>query len=226
MRKIRTSDEMIAIDLMRQFLSENTNYVLIDDENITDSPDWVFHLNNTRRIGAELRHLSIERVMKWCNSKRKLEKEKFYEIIIPNEPHFWLKKAIEDKNEKVDEYKSSSQSDEIWLILHTDLSGAAFPFFECNDETIRLLIQAAGSINSNFSRIYFIYKGQNPFELWREGDPKTNFPEIDLLNGKYPTMVNLTCEFVVGKQNISLNYVPENIVEKIILQPLDKRYYF
>jgi len=220
MREARRQDEQIAINMVERRLTDQGNEV-IEDTSITDNPDWVFSLNG-RRIAAECRCINLEAIMEWGNSRISLVHNKCYEIIIPNEPHFWLFRAVKDKESKVKKYKSNSGSEEVWLIAHSELPGG-LPFFECDEATLQLLKQAASAIESSFDCIWFVHSECGAHKLWCTGEPKSSFPSLELSKG-YPTITNKKGIGTLTKDGFTFDVGPENTIESIILQPLDKRY--
>lgn len=220
MRSIRKLDEVAAISAVSRVLKESGAQV-VDDPAFTDKPDWVFELDGVR-VAAECICINLEKLMEWNNSRRRLQQEKCYEIIFPVEPHLWIKKAIEAKVDKVAEYTLRSKSKEAWLIAHSDLD-QGLPLFECNENMLRTMRDAAASLNSKFERIWFIHREFGAHQIWRKGEPVVPFPEIDLTNG-YPISNQKQLLATITKDGLNVSVGPENTIESIRLQPLDKRY--
>lgn len=154
MRTNRTRDEQHAISTVSKTL-EACGHRLATDETITDKPDWVFSLDGVR-IGAECTCINLEKLMKWSNSNRNLKQGKCYKIVFPYEPHFWIRKAVEEKEGRIQSYIQNSQADELWLLLHSDLA-VPVALYECNDEMLNLMSLAASAIKSAFDQIWFIH---------------------------------------------------------------------
>ncbi len=219
MRKTRTKNEQLAIDAVKSVLKENL-FSVIDDLDVVDKPDWVFAIDG-KKIAADCCHLSMERAMSWSKTIKRLKHGKAYEIIIPNEPHIWLRQTIENKQKRIKEYTDRSGAQEVWLIVHSDL--LEFPFFEFDSVTIDLLKRSAASMDSSFSKIWFVYKGEKAFSLWEKGHPKIDFPELDLNNG-YPIITKIQARDTLTQRGLTFDAGRRNIVETVRLQPLDKRY--
>jgi hypothetical protein len=221
MRPQRTREEQISINLVASYL-RNDGYEVIEDFSVHDNPDWVFWLNG-KRVAAECRMVSLEKLMKWNNSKRTLSPEKNYKITFPIEPHLWIKKAIEEKEVKIPQYLKNSDADEAWLIIHSDFT-PGMALYECHDWMLEFMKLAAGAKVSEFKCVWFVHPEVGAHRLWDATEPRTGFPSLDLSNGNYPTQ---TCMKLIGtlkSEDFLVSVGPENTVEHITLQPLDKRY--
>lgn len=220
MRVNRTQDEQYAISMVSSKLKA-CGHSLTTDETITDKPDWVFDLNGVC-IGAECTCVNLERLMKWSNSTRNLNQGKCYKIIFPNEPHFWIKKAVEEKEQKIQSYSKNSHADEIWLLLHSDLA-SPIALYECNDNMLKLMSLAAAAINSAFDQIWFVHNENGARKLWSKGDAVVPFPELKL-DRNYPTLRVRQGIATLTKNGGAFSVGNENIEETIVIQPLDTRY--
>lgn len=221
MRTTRTNSEIAAISSV-SFTLTSSGAVIKTEDSITDKPDWVFQLDDIR-IGAECTCINLEKLMKWNGSQKQLVPEKFYEITFPNEPHFWIKRAIEDKNSKIPDYIKRSSAHEVWLITHAEF-GSGLALYECDASMIKLMKQAAAAVSSDFDRIWFVHPETGCHELWRKGDQTIAFPELAIAGSLYPTC---TIKHAIGtftKKGLTISAGPENTIEKILLQPLDTRY--
>jgi hypothetical protein len=220
MRAARTPDEQDAIDAVTNLLRRRGNPVE-EDPTFTDRPDWVFSLCGTR-IGAECRCINLQALMKWGNDTARLIPCRCYEIIIPFEPHLWLQRAILDKESRAQEYRANSDADQLWLVAHSELR-TSLPFFPCNDMILSLLRQAAAAIESSFDCVWFVHPDCGAVELWARGTPRGEFPSLDITD-VYPTIRNRQGLATLTKDGGSFNVGPDNVIQKIVLQPLDSRY--
>ena len=220
MRNQRKPEEQIAINLVSAALREAGNEV-IEDTNFCDKPDWVFSING-KRVAAECRLISIEKLMEWSNCKRKMLPDKNYKITFPLEPHIWIKKAIEDKEGKISEYLNNSSSEEAWLITHSDFK-AGISLYECNDWMLNLMKSAAAAVTSEFRSIWFVHPEAGANRLWDISEPRIDFPSLDVSEGYYPTASYMMLIGTLTNSDWLASIGAEN-TEVITLQPLDKRY--
>jgi hypothetical protein len=221
MRNQRTREEIAVINLVSETLRQ-AGHEVIEDTNFHDKPDWVFSLNG-KRVAAECRLISLQELMKWSNSKRTMIPEKNYKIIFPIEPHLWIKKAIEDKKDKIPEYLKNSSAEEVWLITHADFT-AGLTLYECSIWMLDVMRSAAASIISEFSSIWFVHPESGANELWDAGEPRADFSLLDSLTKDCPVASYSTLIGTLRNEDWSVTVGPENTIETITLQPLDKRY--
>jgi len=204
---------------MKSSLASTGNDVL-DDDSVQDRPDWVFQLNG-ERIGAECTCINLQQLMKWSRKKSWYELGKHYEVQFGNEPHLWVKKAIESKNPSVSTYKQRAKAESIWLLLHTEFT--PFTLFACTKPMLALMRAVASAIQSDFEAVWLVHAESDPHCLWKSGDPRSVFPELAMTDS-YPTLrvrqgiAKLTAE---GGE-ISLGF--HNTAETLVIQPLDTRY--
>ena len=153
MRPNRSPDEHSAIEAVR-FALHAEGHVTADDGSFTDRPDWVFRLDDAR-VGAECTCINLEQLMAWQGRKAARIVGKHYEVRFANEPHLWVKKALEAKNSKVKEYVRRANCSAVWLILHSEFS--PFPLFACSPEMLALMRAAAASVHSDFEAVWFVH---------------------------------------------------------------------
>lgn len=220
-RPARTTHEMFAIESLRGLL-ENKGYDLTDDHSITDAPDWSFSLNN-EKIACECSLLSLEKVMRWSHKKRVFERDKIYQIKIPNEPHLWLAQILAKKSPKVPRYKASSNSTKAWLVVHTE-APPMYPLFKGNESTRKMLAFAASNLEHNFDQIWLVHSESGASRVWKSGDEKIHDPGLDLSHG-YPQYVVRFIGLTIkkSKENI-IDLATSPVAESIQLQPLDTRF--
>lgn len=219
MRSHRTAEEIEAISRMKSALASTGNDVR-DDDSVQDRPDWVFQLNG-ERVGAECTCINLQQLMKWSRQTSRYQLGKYYEVRFGNEPHLWVKKAIESKNPSVSTYKLRAKAESIWLLLHTEFT--AFAFFACAEPMLTLMRAAASAIQSDFEAVWLVHAESGPQCLWKSGDPRCAFPELAVTDS-YPTLrvrqgiAKLTAEG--GEFSLGLH----NAAETLVIQPLDTRY--
>jgi len=220
MRANRTKDEQCAINMVSREL-EARDGRLTTDKAIKDKPDWVFDFNKVR-VGAECVCINLEKLMKWSNSTQSLKFGRCYEVIFPNEPHLWVKKAIEEKEKKIESYIENSKADKIWLLLHSDLA-SPMALYECSDEMLKIMSLAASAINSRFDQIWFVHNERGAKKLWSKGDAVVPFPEL-IIDKEYPILKMKQGISRITKDGGVFSVCVENIEETIVIQPFDKRY--
>ena len=150
MRKVRTEDEKFAIAHLKAFLERKSP--IEDDDTITDKPDWVFSFNK-QKIAVECSLLGVKSIFEWLNYKGRIS-EKNYKLTYYFEPHLWIQKILEKKAGLALDYKKRANSDQVWLLIHTEKE---FPFFDMNASALWLM-QSNDQLNkSNFDEIWFCH---------------------------------------------------------------------
>ena len=220
MRNKRTNAEEWAIRLMTEELSR-LGHLVVSDNSITDKPDWAFSLDG-KKVAADCRNINPERLMRWSNTTSEVRTSNTYDnAVFPLEPHLWVQKSVEEKEEKIGVYLSEAKASEAWLILHSCVD-EPYEWFDCNEDLLRTMTQAARAIQPTFDQIWYVHTdNQNTvYRIWKKGDPKEAFPEV-LKNGRYPY-------FRVSKVNtVWLNDEPLSITEaeeELVVPPIDSRY--
>lgn len=221
MRNQRTREEQIVINLVSNVLLEEGNEV-VEDIRFHDKPDWVFSLNG-KRVAAECSLIGLEELMKWSNCKRKMIPEKIYKVTFPVEPHLWMKTVIERKERKVPDYIKNSDSEEAWLITHSDFK-VGLSLYECTSWMLELMKSAAAATATKFSSVWFVHPETGASKLWDIGEPKVDFPSLDLSSGSYPTETYMTLIGTLTNADWIVSVGIENTIEHITLPILDKRY--
>jgi len=221
MRPQRTLEEKIVINLVSETLRKE-GHDIIEDTDFHDKPDWVFSLNG-KKVAAECRHIGLEELMKWSNSKRTMIPEKNYKVIFPVEPHLWIKEAIKDKKDKVPEYLKNSNAEEAWLITHADFT-AGVSLYECSSWMLDVMKSAASANISEFSSIWFVHPESGAHKLWDVGEPRTDLSLLDDVTKDCPVASYSTFIGTLTNEGLSVSVGAENTVETIPLPPLDTRY--
>lgn len=233
MRAFWKQSEEMAVDAFALALKSKGIQPLYDPQ-VTDSPDSVF-LVDKQRIAVECRYITPSNVLSLLG-KRILPIDQYFEIILPLEPHLWVKDAITKKNKNVPKYLVNGQATEAWLLLHSSsLHRLPIATNDCNSEVIKLLQFGAYMQSHDFTRIWFADIGNpdNPpaFEIYGPGYSKPNIDPDDYISKHLPSypLQRLVIGHVTlhGKENepkrIKAN-LNNDIAEQIFLQPLDKRY--
>lgn len=219
MRHRRSSDEAAAIEEVRSALSA-AGHMVIDDEAITDNPDWVFDIDGWR-VAAECTCINLPRLMEWAGYGKRRELGKHYEVRFANEPHLWVKRAIEAKDPKIGVYKERARCDAVWLVMHSDFS--AMPLFGCSPRMLGLMRAAAGAVIHRFETVWFVHPEAGAHRLWRQGDPKCEFSELEI-SGDYPTLYLRQGAVTLSPSDGEFSLGPHNAATRLLIQPLDLRF--
>lgn len=174
MRQERTPEESQAIHRLQTALV-SAGHIVVDDPSVIDRPDCAFELDG-QRIGAECTYINLKQLMEWSGTHG-WEDGKHYEVQFANEPHLWVRKAIEAKSGNVGTYKHRARSGEVWLILHSEF--APLPLFPCSPSDLALMRAAAAATPSEFDSVWYVHAEAGVNRLWRVGEPKETFPELD-----------------------------------------------
>ncbi|UBF27913.1 hypothetical protein K9N68_08450 [Kovacikia minuta CCNUW1] len=133
-----------------------------------------------------------------------------------------MKKAIEDKEGKVSEYLQNSNSEEAWLITHSDFK-VGISLYECSSWLLELMRSAAAATTTKFSNVWFVHPEAGANKLWDDSEPKINFPSLDVSSGYYPTASYMMLVGSFKDADWIASAGLENTIS-ITLQPLDTRY--
>ena len=219
MRDRRSPDEAAAIERMRCALT-SSGHVVSDDIEITDRPDWVFEFDG-RRVAAECTCVNLPQLMKWAGYRDRRYDGKHYEVRFAYEPHLWVKTAIESKSAKIGGYKHRAQCEEIWLVMHSEVT--ALPLFGCSSATLALMRAAAAATVSGFDAVWFVHAEAGANLLWQTGDPHCAFPELDVSRG-YPTLWTRQGVVTLKAGGGEFSLGPHNAAVSLTIQPLDRRF--
>jgi hypothetical protein len=116
MRLEQTPGEVLAIKALANYLSDRgTRPAYAID--IKDSPDALFYVDGVV-VAIECRYVASPELMQF-KGRRNLEADVAYEVVIPYEPHLWVKNAVEEKDKNIEKYVSNTAADEAWLLLHS-----------------------------------------------------------------------------------------------------------
>ena len=179
-RPTNTNEEKKAEKALLDYLQSIGILVSPIEREINDKPDLCFQADD-HRVGCECAQIPPSRIYKYLHSRfKQLEKEDqaVVRIIWPQEQHYWVKEAIESKNNKINAYKKICGADKLWLLIHS-------PMIK-NDETIRyerddimgLIKYAAKKTPHNFDEIYFYGPKSGITKIFPALDPKPQLQEI------------------------------------------------
>lgn len=214
---MRRPHEQLAINAVFQAL-KNEGLDPKEDTSITDNPDCVFEISK-KRISADCTNINLEALMKWSNSTRRLEKDKQYEIKFALEPHYWIRKSIEEKLLNIENYRKNGRSDEVWLITHALETPENF---DCTNTTIAIMIDAVRNINPPFHEVWFIHSKYPATRLWRTGDPVVpTFPRWDTSKREYPFEQIIQGKSTITSKGLNIKVLFGGAFEEIYLKPLD-----
>lgn len=217
---MRRLDDQKAINSVYGAL-KSQGKALIEEPAFDDNPDWVFELEG-RRIAADCTCINLEQIMKWSRSERRLEPGKQYEIKFAFEPHYWIAKAVEDKEPKIAQYKKNSGAEEVWLIAHSEFDGQ--PLYECKQPAIDIMRDAVRSLNTSFARVWFVHSEYGSAELWQAGDPITpSFPNW-IVNDEYPSYTVVQFRQTITKDGLNMTIQFGSTDERVVLQPINTQY--
>ncbi len=143
-----------------------------EDTCFTDKPDLVIENKCKNRIACEFSMVGLRELYKWKNDpKKQLDEDKLDSFIVPREPNIWLKKVIQNKNPKIEQYKKNSESSESWLIVHSVELSPYDVFKLDNKYDLPLLQDSANKTSHNFSRIYIVSANAGTVQVFPP-DPK------------------------------------------------------
>jgi hypothetical protein len=223
--------EKVALQLLSEALLER-GIPPIYCPDITDAPDALFLIGG-RGIAIECRYIAHSELLKHIGM-RSLVPDIAYEVVIPREPHLWVRDAIIAKNLNIDKYVDNTGAKEAWLLLHSSMTHAMLTGEE-GDELFRTLLALGTHLTPHkFTRIWFAEAGPNPLpaiEIFGPDIPKPSFDWDKYVEGFLPGYPHDTKWFstVVVKENedggkfVSVNLNDER-AKPIGLQPLDAKY--
>ncbi|NVJ66970.1 MAG: hypothetical protein HWE16_10810 [Gammaproteobacteria bacterium] len=186
MRKEHREDEAFAQKHLEMFLSHEKSCYKFDLSH-KDKPDLLFLKDNERRIGCELVTITVEKLMKWTNTKSKIQKDHVYKISIPYEPHMWIQKAIIEKNKKIDGYIKNANLDECWLLLHCGDNSRNW-FYKNEEYLLNVYTYIASNLKHRFVRVLFLYRDQLIYELKTEEGAKLPAPKYPITQKGFRTI--------------------------------------
>ena len=230
MRKEWTKAERISLSMLDRLLTiQGTRPMYCPD--IVDSPDALFLIDG-EKVAIECRYVTSENLMQFKGRFPKTDS--VYEVVLPREPHLWVKDAIEEKNRNIEKYKANTGSTEAWLLLHSSPYHSILTNGNNDTITRTLLTVGAYLVDHHFTRIWFAELSNGSPELIEIFGPGIAKPSLDwdeyvaTFSPGYPhdtywfspTTVQENDE--VGKHtSVNLN----NLGGKPIgLQPLDPKY--
>jgi hypothetical protein len=200
---------------------------------ITDRPDAVFLINDSI-TAVECRYVSHPELVR-LQAPNDWPTNHVYEVILPLEPHLWVKLAIEEKNPNVSIYKSRCGANCAWLLLH---SSAYHRILHDNkakgSEYFELLRLGCHLVAHDFDQIW-IAELNDPDSMatciYKVGDER---PDVDVedfiarnppypLNNFWISKAEIRSKDDEGMAKIELN-INDLVTKPVCIQPLDTRH--
>ena len=220
MRPHHSDEEIFVKKHLEQYLqSKNIDFEF--DINHTDKPDLVLDIDN-KRIGCELTMITVEKLMKWSNTNKKLEHDHMYSITIPYEPHMWIQKSISEKNKKIDSYVSNANLDECWLLLHCGSNSFNW-FYKNEDYLLEVYRYFSSNMNQKFSKILFLYRDKEIYELIINEPESLEAPKYPIKDNVYKTITMSFFLTTLTNEDRTVNIQELPVAENIYLNFIDAR---
>jgi hypothetical protein len=231
MRSEWKHSEKVALQLLSDALrSRGIPPIYCPD--ITDAPDALFLIDG-RPIAVECRYIANSELLKHLGM-HSLVPDIAYEVVIPREPHLWVRDAIAAKNVNIGKYMAKTGATEAWLLLH---SSTAHPMLTGGDgdELFKTLLSLGTHlIPHGFTRIWFAEAGPTPLEaieIFGPDIPKPSFDWDKYVEGFLPGYPHDTRWFspIIVKEGpdggtIATTDFNDDRAKPIGLQPLDTKY--
>ncbi len=220
MRKNHSPDELFAKNHLIALLDQQgTDYSF--DESHSDKPDLLFE-SGKKRIGCELTMLTVEKLMKWSNSRKRFEKDHLYKVIIPYEPHMWIQNAIRDKDKKIESYISNANLDECWLLLHCGHHSYNW-FYKAYDYLLDVYTYVASKMSHKFSKVLFLYRDKKIFDLKNDLPTDVKAPDLPYTEKGYKTINMMIMQTTLPDHDSTINLAEVPVAEEVSLPLLDKQ---
>jgi hypothetical protein len=227
-RKEPTKAEQVALHLLSQTLTARGTRPMYAVD-ITDSPDALFFVED-KAIAIECRYIAHPKLLEFMG-RRDLLPDVPYEVVVPREPHLWVKHAILEKNKNIEKYMKKTGATEAWLLVH---SSTMHPMLvgKPDDEVIKILLTLGTHlVEHGFTRIWFAEVGGHLQEAIELYGPNITRPKFDWdayvasFAPGYPHTTHWFSPAVVKERDDGEKYVSVNMNDpqgKVIgLQPLD-----
>jgi hypothetical protein len=232
MRKDQTKAEQIALRLLASTLTAKGTRPMYSPD-ITDSPDALFVVENAV-VAIECRYIAHPKLLEFLG-RRDLKPNVPYEVVVPREPHFWVRDAINDKNGNIDKYMKNTGATEAWLLLHSSTMHSMLSGGEGDEVFKEMLVLGTQMVEHRFKRIWFAEIGghiHEAIELFGPGIAPSTF-DWDAYLAKclpaYPNSIFWYSPAIVqerekeGEKRVTLN-MNDPLGKATGLQPLDTRY--
>ncbi len=220
MREKHSPDELFAKEHFQKFLEkEEIDYAF--DEGHSDKPDLLFS-SGEKRIGCELTMLTVEKLMKWSNSRRRIENDRLYKIIIPYEPHMWIQNTITDKSKKLEAYLSQAHLDECWLLLHCGHHSYNW-FYKADDYLLNVFTFMASKLKHDFTKVLFLYRDKVIYDLKKNDSASLEAPKLPYTERGYKTIDMTVMRTTLPNHDSTINLEEIPVAEEISLPLLDQR---
>lgn len=229
MRNEPTKAEKIALALLnRELTARGTRPMYSLD--ITDSPDALF-LVEGRPIAIECRYIAHPKLLEF-KGRRDLIPNVPYEVVVPREPHLWVRDAIIEKNKKIKKYMENTGAVEAWLVVHSSSLHAMLKGDQQNDDIFKtLLAYGTHLVEHSFTRIWFAETGghlQEAIEIYGPEIEPTSFDwdgYVSAFAPGYPCDTHWHSNPIIQEDSEGAKFVRLNLNDDrgraIGLQPLD-----
>ncbi len=231
MRSEWKASERVALSLFARAL-EAHGIPPIHAPEISDAPDALF-LVKGEIIAVECRYIAHPELLKFLGKRHILE-NRAYEILLPREPHLWVRNAIEEKHPYIPKYLARTGAREVWLLLHSSHQHKILR----NDrsegsEFFELLCLGAHLLPHGFTRVWFAELGEShtrAVEIYGPDLPKptvniddyiAKFPPYPLDHIWFvPATVNASSS---GEKSVTIN-LNNPATDPVCIQPIDSRF--
>lgn len=219
-----TKEERAASKALLEYLKSRG--LIITEKKLRDKPDLRFKVGGVA-AGCEIVSLvpsevqqTIRAYTNWLYKKN----EKISKIIIPIEPHAWMKKVIEDKWAKVQKYTTSEYTNNLSLLVHYPMLGHKDPTEYDKREYLDGVAYGERMSSHGFLNIFY-WSGKSVYQI---SEDKDQIPTVDFkLENGYPAYVQVIAKGTqaelrdVFEEGLWLDVSDENTK---IVKPLDTEF--
>lgn len=157
MRKTETPVERASLELLARHLAAAAGGPRLVEDRVFDKPDGLFR-TEVLTFACECTQIPPSYIYRHFAGKDKNDPRESGAIkstCWPLEPHIWIRDAIAAKSQLAQSYKSSTNADEVWLLIHTPPKSGR-DFVDLDKEWIRRAISFGASARTHsFDRIYY-----------------------------------------------------------------------
>jgi len=161
---------------------------------VEEAPDLLFSIDG-QRIACEITRIPGNKIIHECHRPIKTtnmdgQGAGASSTTWAYEPHIWIAEIVQKKSRLIRHYKSNTNPDQLWLVIHVDRAFATSNWAKPN----WFLVEASGwqlsGIKHWFDRIFIHFSGKKFIELnWASSQPE-KFP-FELPQG-YPVEVQVS----------------------------------
>lgn len=155
-RPNRRKEEIVTESALLNDLREGGHKVEKVDREIEENPDSAFRVDDIT-VACDCTQIPPHRIFKWVHTQFEHDSPapNAATVVWPEEPHSWVREAIDNKLHHAEGYRANVEADEVWLLIHTPIRDSQiFVRGKVNWEA-QMLRFGASSIDHNFDRIYF-----------------------------------------------------------------------